>query len=65
MTAAEYKFERERRGTQEHVAALLGVSRVSIARRETGGQVITREAQLALFSLKKIKKRKPPAPSRR
>lgn len=51
MTAAKYKSERQRRGSQEKVAALLGVSRQSIARRETGAQVITREAALALCSL--------------
>jgi len=57
MNAADYKSERQQRGTQEQVAALLGVSRVSIARRETGEQVITREAQLALLSLRKKRKR--------
>jgi len=51
MTAARYKFEREKRGTQMSVAALLAVHQVTIARRETGAQVITREAWLALLSL--------------
>ena len=57
MTAAEYKSERERRGTQEEVAALLGVSRVSIARRETGARPVILEAWLALLALPKKKKR--------
>jgi transcriptional regulator with XRE-family HTH domain len=51
MRPADYKFERERRGTQTRVAALLGVSRVSISRRENGRQKITREAELALVSI--------------
>ena len=58
MTAAEYKTEREMRGTQEGVAALLGVSRVSIARRETGEQPISREAELAILSLPKKRKKR-------
>lgn len=57
VTAGEYKAERERRGTQEKVAAALGVSRVTIARRETGTRPVIREAWLALFALPKKKKR--------
>lgn len=57
MTAAEYKAERERRGTQEEVAALLGVSRVTIARRETGTRPVIREAWLALLALPKKRAR--------
>ena len=57
MTAAEYKTERERRGTQEEVAALLGVSRVTIARRETGTRPVIREAWLALLALPKKRAR--------
>jgi transcriptional regulator with XRE-family HTH domain len=57
MTAAEYKAERESRGTQEGVAALLGISRVSVARRETGEQPISREAELAILSLPKKRKK--------
>lgn len=56
MTPADYKMEREQRGTQATVAALLLVSRVTVARRETGEQVITREAELALLSLPKKRK---------
>ena len=53
MTPKAYKRERMKRGTQQHVASLLGVSRVSIARRETGARPISREAWIALTSLKK------------
>lgn len=49
--------ERTLRGTQESVAAQLGVDRVTIARRETGALPITREAELALLALPKNKKR--------
>ena len=51
MTAARYRAERRRRGTQEDVARLLRVSRVTVARRESGRIPITREAWLALLSL--------------
>jgi len=57
MNAAEYKAERERRGTQEEVAAALGVSRVTIARRETGTRPVIREAWIALLALQKKKAR--------
>ena len=57
MTAADYKAERERRGTQEEVAALLGVSRVTIARRETGTRPVIREAWIALLALPKKRAR--------
>jgi transcriptional regulator with XRE-family HTH domain len=57
MNALDYKRERALRGTQESVAALLGVSRVSIARRETGEQPISREAELAILSLPKKRKK--------
>lgn len=57
MTASEYKAERERRGTQEEVAALLGASRVTIARRETGTRPVSREARLALLALPKKRAR--------
>jgi len=57
MTADAYKTERERRGTQEEAAALLGVSRVTIARRETGTRPVMREAWLALLALPKKRKR--------
>jgi len=57
MTATEYKAERERRGTQEEVAAALGVSRVAVARRETGTRTVSREAWLALLALPKKRAR--------
>lgn len=58
MNPTDYKAQRELRGTQAAVAALLVVNRVSIARRETGEQVITREAWLALLSLPKKRKKR-------
>jgi DNA-binding XRE family transcriptional regulator len=56
MKPEAYKAARERLGTQAEVAALLGVSRVSIARRETGTRPVTREAWLALLALPKKRK---------
>jgi len=52
-TAADYKRERELRGTQATVAAQLGVHPVTVAKRESGAPdaPITREAWLALLSL--------------
>ena len=57
MKPADYKRERTLRGTQESVAAQLGVDRVTIARRETGALPIPREAELALLALPKARKR--------
>jgi len=51
MTAADYKATRTRLGTQVEVAALLGVARGTVARRETGALPITTEAALALDAL--------------
>lgn len=48
LSAAQYKALRGKIGSQAVAAEALGVSRVSIARRETGAQVIDREAELAL-----------------
>ena len=56
MTPQEYKKTRESLGTQAEVAALLGVARETIARRETGKDRITREAALALLGLSKLPK---------
>jgi len=58
MTPEKYKAERAKRGTQESVAARLGVHRVTLAKRESGADdaPITREAWLALLSLPKTKK---------
>lgn len=58
MTPPEYQAARKLRGTQGAVAGLLGVNRVTIARRETGEQVITQEAWLALNALPKKRKSK-------
>lgn len=57
MSADKYKTERAKRGTQESVAAQLGVNRVTVAKREAGMQPITREAWLALLALPKTKAR--------
>jgi len=59
MTAAEYKAAREARGTQTEVAAALGVSLSTVAKRETAHWPITREAELALLSLP-LKRNKSP-----
>ena len=60
MDSATYKIERERRGTQQSVAALLRVDPQTISRRERGEIPITREAALALLSLPKTRKRRRP-----
>lgn len=57
-SAEDYKAERKLRGTQTGVAALLGVTQVTIARRETGVSPITHETMLALLSLPKKRKAK-------
>ena len=60
MDASTYKIERERRGTQASVAALLRVDPQTISRRERGEIPITHEAALALLSLpKKMARRRP------
>lgn len=50
MTASEYKAIRETIGTPSQVAALLGVSRMTIHNRENG-KSITEEAALAIVAL--------------
>ena len=55
MTAAEYKATRERIGTQAEVAAMLGVNRVTVAKRENGTMTITNEAVLAIQSLRRLR----------
>ena len=51
MTAAEYKAAREKLNlTQAGLAALLGVTRETVTRREQGAK-ITDEAALAIASL--------------
>ena len=51
MSNLEYKLERTKRGSQDEVAALLGVSRATINRREAGEQPVSREAELAMLHL--------------
>ena len=53
MTPEEYKATRERLGTQAEVAAMLGVNRVTVAKRENGTMTITNEAVLAIRSLRR------------
>jgi len=49
----QYKATRERLGTQTEVARLLGVNRVTVAKRENGTMTITNEAVLAIQSLRR------------
>lgn len=58
MSPDQYRTERESRGTQTSVAALLRIDPQTISRRERGEIEITREAELALLSIpkKRIKK---------
>jgi len=53
MKPAEYKATRERLGIQAEVASLLGVNRVTVAKRENGTMTITNEAALAIQSLRR------------
>ena len=57
MNSQEYKVQRELRGTQAEVAALLGVTRQVVSRRESGATVTT-EAWLALNAMPKKRKAK-------
>lgn len=52
MTKEEYKDARKEIGTQSEVANLLGVTRSAIAKREAGDVEISKEAVIALESLK-------------
>ena len=67
MSPTEYKATREHLGTQAEVAAMLGVNRVTVAKRENGTMTITNEAVLAIQSLRrprrkrKSENRNPPA----
>jgi DNA-binding XRE family transcriptional regulator len=51
VSAADYKANRKRLGTQAKVAAQLGVARSTVARREVGKMPITTEAALAILML--------------
>ena len=58
MSPETYKKHRKGRGlTQAALAALLGVSRETVGRRETGDLRITEEAALAIQALPKTRKR--------
>ena len=46
----------EHLGTQAEVAAMLGVNRVTVAKRENGTMTITNEAVLAIQSFNKLHK---------
>ena len=64
MSPAQYRKERTQRGlTQAALAALLGVPREAIVRREAGTQPIIPEAALALLSLPKNKPAKTGKPN--
>jgi transcriptional regulator with XRE-family HTH domain len=53
MTAPEYRTHRLSLGrTQAQLAAILGIPRTAISRRETGQQRITAEAVRAIKSLR-------------
>lgn len=58
VTAAEYKTARKHLGTQAEVAALLGVNRVTVAKRENGTMTITNEAVLAIQSLRRPRRKR-------
>jgi DNA-binding XRE family transcriptional regulator len=58
MTPAEYKATRERLGTQAEVAAMLGVNRVTVAKRESGTMTLTNEAVLAIQSLRRPRRKR-------
>ena len=58
MTSDEYKAARERLGTQAEVAAMLGVNRVTVAKRENDTMTITNEAVLAIQSLRRPRRKR-------
>jgi DNA-binding transcriptional regulator YiaG len=51
MTPSEYRALRQQLGTQQQVADLLGVHKITIAKREGGALQISRESALALKTL--------------
>lgn len=58
MSPEQYRKERKARGlTQAALAALLGVQRETVVRREAGEVEITLEMALALAALPKTKRR--------
>lgn len=54
MTPEEYRTLRKRLGTTAEVAALLGVARETVIRRQTGKMKINREAALAIKRLAEL-----------
>lgn len=58
MQPEQYKATRERLGTQAEVARILGVNRVTVAKRETGKMKITWEAYLAIRAIAPLSKPK-------
>lgn len=58
MTPPEYKNLRESLGLQAEVARILGVNRVTIAKRESGAMKLTREACLAMQAISTLRKSK-------
>ena len=58
MSPTEYKAAREHLGTQAEVASLLGVNRVTVAKRENGTMTITNEAVLAIQSLRRPRRKR-------
>ena len=56
MSPAQYKAKREQLGlTQAGLASLLGVTRETVNRRESGEQPLTHEAELAIGALRPTK----------
>jgi len=53
LNRIEYQRARKARGTQTQIADALGISRVTIMRRETDRSAVTREAMIALLTLPK------------
>ena len=58
MTPPEYKKLRESLGTQAEVARILGVNRVTIAKRESGAMKLTWEACLAMGAIAPLRRPK-------
>jgi len=58
MTPPEYKNLRESLGSQAEVARILGVNRVTIAKRESGAMKLTREACLAMQAIAPLRRPK-------
>jgi len=53
LNRIEYQRARKARGTQTQIAEALGISLVTIMRRETARTTVTREAMIALLTLPK------------